>query len=102
MYVSRFLADDTGKQEDRVVTVPDLNVHIPETTQLDRGVARSYFAVFDGREYMFCLLCRLGVSPKLFRFSLLILGLLFFFFSFSPIDWTNALQSTAVYDVVVL
>ncbi|CAM9673265.1 unnamed protein product [Scytosiphon promiscuus] len=36
------------RQEDRVVTVPDLNVHVPETSHLDRGIARSYFAVFDG------------------------------------------------------
>lgn len=38
------------RQEDEVVAVPDLNVHVPESAELDRGIARSYFAVFDGRE----------------------------------------------------
>lgn len=38
-------------QEDRVVSIPDLNAHIPEALQLDRGISRSYFAVFDGRKF---------------------------------------------------
>eukprot|EP00752_Nemacystus_decipiens_P004214 g3851.t1 len=36
------------RQEDKVVAVPDLNVHVPETVKLDSAINRSYFAVFDG------------------------------------------------------
>ncbi|CBJ31169.1 conserved unknown protein [Ectocarpus siliculosus] len=36
------------KQEDKVVSIPNLNAYIPVATELDRGIARSFFAVFDG------------------------------------------------------
>ncbi|CAN0282397.1 unnamed protein product [Ectocarpus fasciculatus] len=36
------------KQEDKVVSIPNLNVYVPATTELDRSIARSFFAVFDG------------------------------------------------------
>lgn len=40
-------------QEDRIVVVPDLNVHVPagRRSALDAPTKRSFFAVFDGREY---------------------------------------------------
>ncbi|CAM9364343.1 unnamed protein product [Ectocarpus sp. 4 AP-2014] len=36
------------KQEDKVVSIPNLNAYIPVANELDRGIARSFFAVFDG------------------------------------------------------
>lgn len=32
------------------MSIPNLNAYIPVVTELDRGIARSFFAVFDGRE----------------------------------------------------
>lgn len=45
--VSFFAAES---QEDRVVAIQDLNVHIPEENRSELDPSRSFFAVFDGRE----------------------------------------------------
>lgn len=39
-------------QEDRVVAIQDLNVHIPEENRSELDPSRSFFAVFDGREFV--------------------------------------------------
>lgn len=40
-------------QEDRIVVVPDLNIHVPagRKSGVDPPTKKSFFAVFDGREY---------------------------------------------------
>lgn len=43
----RFVAET---QEDRIVAVPDLNVHVPEASRSELDSPRSFFCVFDGRE----------------------------------------------------